>query len=461
MGLVWAAWITRLWLLWQANQLPAFDFGIFAQVTWGLAHGEPGRSSLLNNTHWLGDHFQPILYLYAPILRACGTPFALIVGETALVAAAARPLARITFRATGSPAVAFTLALAYLVNPATTAAVMFPVHPSTLVAPLLIFAFDAFDTRHPRRAAGLTLLALCCKEDVGFYLAGLGIWLALARRERAVGLSLAVFGAAWSLACIFAVIPWFRGAAFHMFEWAPALRDGGWANPVAVLRTAVDSPEKLRLLLLGFGALGFLPLGDPLTLAAAPFLAERLLGSNPNHVDAAFHYGAPSLAVLTVAAALAAARLGRRFPGPWTARGIGGVLILGTAGACAAAWSPGVPTTDLLGASARADARAVQEALALVPAGASVLAQDTLVARFADHRRLGVIARRPVRDWDYVVADVTLPDAAGGLPGTLHAITSTSSHGLIYSAAGVAVWQRRAIPRATLSPEVAGYLAGH
>lgn len=469
-ALVWSAWTARLWLLWRGNQLPAFDFGVFSQIVWKIAHGQPGGASLLNNTHWLGDHFQPVLYLYAPILRVFGTPFVLIVCETALVGAAAIPLARIAWRATGSTALGFVVPFAFLLNPATTSAVMFPVHPSTLVAPLLLFAFDAFEGRHPARATALVLLALLCKEDVGFYLVGIGLWLAMVRRDRWVGLGLAGFGAAWSLTCIFVVIPWFRGGAFHMFEWAPSLRDGGWLNPVAVLRTALDSPDKLQLLAVTFGAFGLLSIGDPLVIAIVPFLAERLLGSNPAHVEGAWHYGAPGVAVLAVSAAFAMARLGRRI-GPVRAERVGSaILAISTVGSLALTGVLRGSLPTLIQHASDADAHAVDTAVRLVPEGASVLAQDTLVARFADRERVGVIARRPPRDWDYVVLDVTLPDAPRGLPGTLHTLTSAPTHELIYSAAGVAVWRRlkkgqpantgRA-PAAVLSPEIVRYLETH
>lgn len=465
-ALVWTAWTARLWLLWRGNQLPAFDFGVFSQIVWKIAHGQPGGVSLLNNTHWLGDHFQPVLYLYAPVLRAFGTPFALIVCETALVAAAAVPLTRIAWRATRSTALGFTVPLAFLLNPATTSAVLFPVHPSTLVAPLLLFAFDAFESRHPARATALVSLALLCKEDVGFYLVGIGLWLAVFRHDRRVGLGLAGFGAAWSLTCIFVLIPWFRGGAFHMFEWAPGLRDGGWLNPAAVLRTAIDSPDKLHLLAVTFAAFGFLSVGDPLVIAIVPFLAERLLGSNPAHVDVAWHYGAPGAAVLAVSAAFAVARLGRRFGARAERAGVA-ILVISTVGSLALTGLFQGSLPALIQHASDADAHAVDAAVRLVPEGASVLAQDTLVARFADRERLGVIARRPPRDWDYVVMDVTLPDAPRGLPGTLHSLTSSPTHELIYSAAGVAVWRRlkkgqpASTPATELAPEIARYLETH
>jgi len=108
----WLCWNARLWLAWRANLLPAFDFGIFSQLAWSLGHGDGGRLSLLNNIHWLGDHFQPVFWAVAPLVRLAGSPYALVVVETTLVAAAAVPLAGLVRRAGAPPVAGLGLAVA-------------------------------------------------------------------------------------------------------------------------------------------------------------------------------------------------------------------------------------------------------------------------------------------------------------------------------------------------------------
>lgn len=462
----WLCWNTRLWLAFSANQLPAFDFGIFAQLAWSLGHGNGGRLSLLNNTHWLGDHFQPVFWAVAPLLRLGGSPYALVVLETTLVAAAAVPLARLALRAGAPPVAAFALAVATLAHRATWDAVLFPVHPTTWVGPLLVFALAALDARRPLLAAALCTLALCCKEDVGFYLVGLGAWLALRRGAPRLGGGLALAGAAWSVLCVAVLIPWFRGGDYHMFDVAPQLRDGGWLNPAAVARAAVDTPTKVALLLGALGSFAFLPLLDPLGLALVPYFAERVLGSNPQHAAAGWHYGAPAVPILALAAAGAIGRVTRWVPHravPW-------LLAAGVAAGVACDWvlvppPPRPSLQQLYAAATGADARAVDHAVGLIAADASVIAQDTLAARLANRQRVSVLARRPLDSSRFVLLDVTLPDAPGVLRPSIRALQGSDKHVLVYSEEGVALWERvksgRAAPRAVpLSPRVAAFVGG-
>ena len=45
----------------------AYDLGIFDQVVWRLSRFETPGSSIRGFTHFLGDHFFPIVALFAPL----------------------------------------------------------------------------------------------------------------------------------------------------------------------------------------------------------------------------------------------------------------------------------------------------------------------------------------------------------------------------------------------------------
>ena len=44
----------------------AFDLGIFDQVVWHLSRFEPPASSIRGFSNFLGDHFFPVIALFAP-----------------------------------------------------------------------------------------------------------------------------------------------------------------------------------------------------------------------------------------------------------------------------------------------------------------------------------------------------------------------------------------------------------
>ncbi len=454
-ALIWAFWNLRLHLLWRANQLPAYDFGVFTQIAWSLGHRSPladQRMSLLNGVHWLGDHFQPIVAVDAPFVALIG-PIGQILVETTAVVLGLVPLTRLALRHT-SPLVAIGIAAIWLLNPGTWYAVLFPVHPSTLVAPLLVALVDAGERGRWRWMGGWAFLALCCKEDVGFYLAAIGLWLAFARGFRGPGLVLAAVGAVTAVVCVHWVVPGFRGAEWHIFELAPRLREGGWVNPVRDAAVALDSSDKRQLILTTVASAGFLPLADPLGLALVPFLAERLLGANPNHTLATFHYGGPAVAITSTAALFAAERIRARVAAKTSADGImvGAMLlgclcshlaILGTGGRTDTPPTTLSLLTDPSGART-ADEAAVDDAVALIPQNASVLAQDTLVARLADRVRVGILTHQPPGLYEYILVDPALPCATGKAPlvDMIRRYDASPDYGLIYARGSVALWRR-------------------
>ncbi|MBK9054288.1 MAG: DUF2079 domain-containing protein [Chloroflexi bacterium] len=88
----------------------------------------------------------------------------------------------------------------------------FDFHTIVLATPILLFAWDAMDRGRDRLATVLILLALACNEEVGLTVFALGLYVALVRRQRALGWTWAIAGLTWSLFAFFVIIPTFRGA---------------------------------------------------------------------------------------------------------------------------------------------------------------------------------------------------------------------------------------------------------
>ena len=110
-----------------------------------------------------------------------------------------------------------------------------------------------------------------------------------------------------------------------------ALRD-----PLMAARLAITPSVKLTTMMWLGGVLLFLPLLSPITLAALPLLAERMLASSqPNWWGTTFQYNAFVEMVLVCAAADGAARIAG-----WAARSRGGIghwQVIVTGLVCAAA----------------------------------------------------------------------------------------------------------------------------
>ncbi len=211
-------------------------------------------------------------------------------------------------------------------------------HEVVFVPVLTALFFERLAAGRIRAALGAAAGLLLVKEDMGLLLAGFGLFLLAARpgqfeawapghplagsgphhrRDRLLLASgLIAGGLAAVLLATMVLRPAFGGrATYYWAYWslgpdmtqaaAHALRD-----PLAVARLAVSPAEKVTTVAWLSGVLLFLPLLSPVTLAALPLLAERMLASSaPNWWGTAYQYNAFIEMVLVVGAVDGGVRL--------------------------------------------------------------------------------------------------------------------------------------------------------
>jgi uncharacterized membrane protein len=174
-----------------------------------------------------------------------------------------------------------------------------------------------------------------------------------------------------------------------------------WSIPV----TLVNPPMKMRTAFLWVAPFAALPLASPLSALLAPFGIERFLSSSQNHWGTIFHYSAPLAPIVAMAAADGLARVTSRIrSAPYRSRTtatLAGICVL------LAAFLPGhqplwrlfAPASYRFGALERAG----RDALRIIPADASVVAQ-TNVAPHLSHRASLYRLDAQAPDADYVIA---------------------------------------------------------
>jgi uncharacterized membrane protein len=172
---------------------------------------------------------------------------------------------------------------------------------------------------------GLIALAalLFVKEDMGFLVAGIGLYLAVSRprllkKQVLVGMILVVVGLADSVIATYLLVPAFGGRADYYWAY-PALGNNVpqalghlIVHPASSLRLLITPRVKLDTMLWLLGAFCFLSLRSPIALAAIPLLLERMLATKfPNWWVTSFQYNAYLVMVFAFAAVDGAARLDR------------------------------------------------------------------------------------------------------------------------------------------------------
>src|SRR6202046_3211838 len=314
----------------------SWDLGIFTEYVRQLAHlRAPVVDIRGTGFNLLGDHFQPIVGLIAPLFLVFPSAVTLLMVQALLTAVSVVPVSRAAAARLGTGA-GRMIGAAYGLSWGLQQMIDFDFHEIAFAVPLLACSLSAL-LRGKARAAALWALPLVfVKEDQGFTVAALGVVIVvmsltragqagrargeLARGELARGglarggqergalgwgAVLIVWGLAWSLLAIAVIIPHFN--PLHQYPyWA----DGGVLSPggahpslPAVLAQLGHSyVPKLRTTLLILLPVAFLALGSPLALVAVPSLALRFVSANPAYWGSGYHYNATVMTIVFIAA---------------------------------------------------------------------------------------------------------------------------------------------------------------
>jgi uncharacterized membrane protein len=377
----------------------AYDLGIFDQVIWQLSRFEAPTSSLKGHTNIFGDHFHPIIALLAPVYWIAPRVEALIVAQSVLLAVSIVPVFAFARRRLPMGQ-ATVIAIVYGLFWGIQRTAWFDFHELAF-APLLIgIVINAIDLRRWRVLwIGCAALWLV-KEDMIPFVAGVGAWVFLFV-DRRRGLLLGAVSLLMFATVMLVVIPAFGQGAWNYGGAFERLRAEPWMAPII----AVTPARKLYTVLLWLAPFMLLPLGSRWSLLAVVVGLERLLSDAPTHWGYVTHYSAPLAPILAAGAAdtLSRIRTGAGNAGPW--KWIVPTLL--TLMVAASATVPGhQPVLRLFAAKHYRDVpdrAAATEALAQIPADASVVAQAALVPHLSHRDRIYML-EDGAPDADFVIA---------------------------------------------------------
>ena len=385
----------------------AFDLGIFDQVVWHLSRFDAPASSIRGFSNFLGDHFFPVIVLFAPLYWVAPRPETLIVAQAVLFAASIVPV--FLFARSRLPrGPAFMLAIAYGCFWGLQRAAAFDVH-ETAFAPLAIaVAILAMDRRRWVAFWITAAFMILIKEDLIPLLGGFGVYLVLQGERRQGAILMAVSAAALAVV-IGVIVPAFNDTGTYGYGSAYGdLLSRPWMIPV----TLVTPFTKVETAILWFLPFAFVSLASPLAILVVPLALTRFLSVSPNHWGTVFHYSAPLAPILAMAAADGLARIARRMRerrGDAFARR----LLVGVAAASVilSALVPGRQPLWRVFAPAHyrtTDMDVIgRTAVAMVPDGASVVAQGAIVPHLS--RRFDIhMLNAAAPDADYVVMSESL-----------------------------------------------------
>jgi len=412
----------------------SWDLGIFTEYVKQYAHWHAPIVDIRGaGTNLFGDHFSPAVAVLGPFFLLFPSAATLLIAQAAMVALSVFPVsqaARIRLGTGPSRAIAiaygFSWGFQQMIN--------FDFHEIALAIPLLAFSLSALARGRLRAAVCWALPLVFVKEDQGFTVAAIGLYLLLSglRTESAdrpkvrAGQFLMIWGVAWSFLAIVVIIPHFS-ASHTYYYWGDggAFAPGGHASLGAVFRQFFHAwPEKVQTLVLLFLPTAFVALRSPVSLIAAPSLALRFESSNSAYWGTAWHYNATVMPVLFVAAVDALARIGAATSAMsaeeenawasgrlgWGRAALAGAQRYGTAMmvAIAVPLAFQYPLNNLWSGQTyhiSSHVAADNAAMAKVPDGATVLSTLNMLASLAARTDTYWIGNRGNPDTQYIVFD--------------------------------------------------------
>ena len=311
-ALFFAATTSLSWSRWAHFQYRTFDLAYYVQAIWQLIHGR--FAVTVENVPLLGNHVEPIVFLFAPIFALVRHPMVFVVIQNAALATMG-PIGYILARRLGFEArTAVGLAVALLLAPATGYIALHEFHPEALAAPLLLLMFYG-------RAAGRLWLhflgflgVLACKENMALLLSAYCVVFLVIERRRPAGelvrwyggpLALAIL---WFILCTKLIGPVFNSGNIDYL----ALYDRLGKNAVEIAWNALTKPQMVFGALvhalrhgnlvwaLLFPFLGLSLLRPRWLVVAAPILLQHLLSWRSSEWTIYFHYAAPLLPVMWI-----------------------------------------------------------------------------------------------------------------------------------------------------------------
>ncbi len=449
-------------------QLGLYDFGDYGHMLWRVATFKSPEIAFLQVPHWLGDHFQPILYLFIPFVRLIGPVATMLILEPLAIVLGLIPLSLLCRRYQLSSVITLFLAGGYLLFPGTVNALLFPFHPSTLLPVFFLTLVAAYEYRRWSWYWVSLLLALMLKENCGLYFAFVGLWQIIARRDWRVGVPTLVLSLGWSLVAIGVIIPALRHGPYPNSHLALVLYQDGslWQtllhHPQAFLAVFVDSTAKQQLLISQFLFFSLLPLFNVSGFMMAPHLLERFASDNPTRLVQGYHYGIAVVPVLLYSSIVSLHKIRARRPNLLPLISI--VLLVSFVTTSLLTSYNQINFTESMKLLRERNTPCIRAGLHKIPRDSSVIAQNGLIPFLSQSAKLSSLNkfRDDFGHFDYVIIDRDVIgdplNSSEDLRTAYRNIASDGRYGLIYSCDSVAVWKLGAISTAPLSPELTSFL---
>jgi len=287
-----------------------YDFGIFDQAIWNVAHFRPPIIDhfVIPGKVIFADHFSPSIFLLTPIYWITDRPEALLIAQAIAVGLSAIVLYLLGKKILRYPLPAFAVTTCYLLFIGTQNALIADIHEVTFMMLPLMLTFYAIATRRQKLFWISFLITLGFKESTTLLGVAIAILIFLTNKKwRLQACIVAILSIAWGLVTTQVIIPYFYGRRyFYTPTWD--------TNPFMVISTLFDDPIKRKTVLFSLLSFGFFPiLYPPAWPLILQDIAARFMQKDFSlRWGLGLHYSAQMAVILAFSSVMGLARVEKR-----------------------------------------------------------------------------------------------------------------------------------------------------
>jgi len=256
-----------------------------------------------------GDHFEPIILFIVPIYWLIKSAGLLMIIQAGIVISGIIPLYLVVTDRLKSRLIGLAIAFSYIAFGGLQYGIEYGFHPIMFFPTLFFWMYYFYAKKKIKLYFLFALLCLFIKEEVSLILLFWGLYIAIFKKERIMGIGTCLISLLWYLLCFQIIFPHFSSGGFgHWGQYGSAEGTGLMGiiklllfKPYLFFNTLITPSYKIDTIFLSFGAFSFLLfLYPPSLMLVIPSLLEKLLSSNLAGVSGT-HYSAAITGVIVVA----------------------------------------------------------------------------------------------------------------------------------------------------------------
>ncbi len=294
------------------------DMGVTDQALWNTIKGRVLFSSIDGHINHLGAHFDPVLFLIAPLYFIWPNIIILIFLQALAVGLAVFPLYLIAKKNLSSRLLVFVFVFAFCLSRPLRGISLLDFHTDAFLVPLIFASYYLFSVKRTFWAVLSLVLMLFCKESAAILVFAYGVFTITYQKRYRLGISLLALAVVWWVVVTNLVMPRFAHTeSYPYLNWLPFGASYS-ENITAVVRNptvliplffSTDKIQFYMKLFLPLAALSFLS-PQHYVLFIFP-LAIQVLGSinHPGMSTITSHYPAHTLPFIFIAAIFGARNL--------------------------------------------------------------------------------------------------------------------------------------------------------